>query len=136
MFNTKLFTTSCIMKKKQFLHLLSLWVGGVESRFSLVENSAFHKLIDFCNKNMHISSRLTISQNIKSIQDYLSLKMSEQFCKMPVTISITTDSLSTRVYKSYLSLKMHWLMKTGTWKELYSILWDFLHLIRFMLRIL
>lgn len=107
---------------ENILKQICLWVISSNKWYSVLEDKEFMKLISALDRNYKLPHRTTISNCIKEILKEKHLKIKKEAEPSQGDVSLTTESWSSRMYKGYISLKVHWVDKNWC---LMSILLDF-----------
>lgn len=101
------------MQQRQHEFFLSLchWIVDAGLPFSTVENSYFKHMISTCDSNIKVPCRTTVSKHVIEMQKAQEVSMKDKLKDIPGMVNVTTDAWSSRVYKGYLSITIHWVDK-------------------------
>lgn len=98
------------------------WIISSNQSFQCVENTDFIKLIQLLRSNIKLPCRTTVQRRITEENESEKLKMKTIVSKIPRNVSLTTDAWSSRIFKGYLAISIHWI--SNDWK-MKSLLLDF-----------
>lgn len=77
-----------------------------------MENERFKDMISIFDSNVLVPCRTTVSREIINMKSSYALKLAEKIKDIPGSVSITTDAWSSRAFRGYLSVTMHWVDKS------------------------
>lgn len=109
--------------QNNFFSALCEWIVDAALPFATVENEKFRDMIAVQNNDIHIPSRVTVSRQIVKKKKEIEIGMREKISNVKSKFSITTDAWSSRIYRGYIAVTLHWIDPDWTMQ---NILLDFI----------
>lgn len=88
----------------------------------MVDNDFFKRIISCLDDIINVPCLTTVSREVIEMRNSDETKIRDTLSQIPGMVSLTTDAWSSRVYKGYLSITIHWVDKDWT---LRNVLLDF-----------
>ena len=104
-------------KRDNITSALVQWIVDSKQSFSVVESPALARLFHILNSGYALPSRRTIGRCLEDQYDSTLSKMKLLLEKIPCKISLTIDAWSSRVYRGYLAVTVHWITNEWTLKS-------------------
>lgn len=99
-------------RQRDFFAALCNWVTDAGLPFSVTENDFFKEMITCVDSHIVVPSRTSVCREVKDMCKSTEISIRDILKDIPGMVSFTTDAWSSRVYKGYLSVTMHWIDKT------------------------